>query len=81
MAAESPRDLGTASPESVGVSPERLRRLDAGLKRFVDEGRLAGVTALLSRRGKIVHAGSFGKRDSPGPATRYGATRSSRSRR
>ena len=64
VAAESPRDLGTASPESVGVSPERLRRLDAGLKRFVDEGRLAGVTALLSRRGKIVHAGSFGKRDS-----------------
>ena len=64
VAAESPRDLGTASPESVGVSPERLRRLDAGLKRFVDDGRLAGVTALLSRRGKIVHAGSFGKRDS-----------------
>jgi hypothetical protein len=37
-------DLATASPESVGVSSERLKRLDAALKRLVDEGRLAGLS-------------------------------------
>jgi CubicO group peptidase (beta-lactamase class C family) len=57
------RDLATATPESVGVSSERLRRLDAGLQRFVDEQRLAGVTSLLARHGKLVHSNSFGKKD------------------
>jgi CubicO group peptidase (beta-lactamase class C family) len=56
------RDLAKATPESVGVSTERLRRLDAGLKRFVDEGRLSGITTLLARRGKIVNVNSFGKK-------------------
>src|SRR5687767_15385876 len=57
------RDLAKATPESVGVSSERLRRLDAGLQRFVDENRLAGVTTLMARRGKIVHFNAFGKKD------------------
>jgi CubicO group peptidase (beta-lactamase class C family) len=56
------RDLATASPESVGVSAERLRRLDAGMQRFIDEGRLAGVTTLLARHGKIVNSSTFGKK-------------------
>jgi len=60
-AAENGRDLAKATPESVGLSSERLRRLDAGMKRFVDEGRLAGVTTLLSRRGKIANANLYGK--------------------
>ncbi len=60
--ADSARDLAKATPESVGVSTERLRRLDAGLKRFVDEGRVAGVTSLLARHGKIVNANAFGRR-------------------
>ena len=60
--ADNGRDLAKATPESVGVSSERLRRLDAGLKRFVDDGRLAGVTSLLARHGKIVNANSFGKK-------------------
>lgn len=50
LAAEGSRTLAKATPESVGVSSERLRRLDAGLRRFVDEHRLAGVTTLLARR-------------------------------
>ena len=70
--AENGRDLAKASPESVGVSSERLKRLDAGLQRFVEENRLAGVTTLLARRGKTVHASTFGKKDSrkPDPITR-----------
>ena len=70
--AENGRDLAKAPPESVGVSAERLKRLEAGLQRFVDENRLAGVTTLLARRGKIVHASAFGKKDvrKPDPVTR-----------
>jgi CubicO group peptidase (beta-lactamase class C family) len=61
-AVDNGRDLAKAAPESVGMSSERLRRLDAGMQRFVDEGRLAGVTTLLARHGKIVNANTFGKK-------------------
>jgi CubicO group peptidase (beta-lactamase class C family) len=72
LGAATNRDLAKAAPESVGVSTERLKRLDAGMQRFVDESRLAGVTTLLARRGKIVHTSTFGKRDirKPDPMTR-----------
>ena len=36
-------DLPTASPESEGLSAERLARLSAGMKEIVDSGRLAGA--------------------------------------
>ena len=57
------RDLATTSPESVGVSTERLKRLDAGMKGLVDEGKLAGVVTLMARHGKVVHFTAHGKRD------------------
>ena len=63
VAAENGRDLAKATPESVGVSSERLKRLDAGMQRFITEERLAGVTTLLARRGKIVNFNAYGKKD------------------
>ena len=63
LAAENGRDLGKAAPESVGVSSERLRRLDAGMQRFVDEKKLAGVTTLMARHGKIINFNAYGKKD------------------
>lgn len=70
--AENGRDLAKAPPESVGVSGERLKRLETGLQRFVDDNRLAGVTTLLARRGKTIHAFTTGKKDvrKPDPITR-----------
>jgi CubicO group peptidase (beta-lactamase class C family) len=65
--AENGRDLAKAAPESVGVSTERLKRLEAGLRAFVQENRLAGVTTLLARRGKTVHSFTAGKKDSRKP--------------
>jgi CubicO group peptidase (beta-lactamase class C family) len=62
-AAAAERDLGSATPESVGVSAERLQRLDAAMKRFVDDARLAGVVTMLARRGKIVDVNTFGRKD------------------
>ena len=62
-ALERVRDLASAPPESVGLSPDRLRRLDATMKRMVDEGRLAGAVTILTRHGKIAHVTVTGKRD------------------
>jgi CubicO group peptidase (beta-lactamase class C family) len=57
------RDLAVAAPESVGVSSERLRRLDAAMKRVVDEKRIAGIVTLLTRHGKIVDFNAVGQKD------------------
>ena len=57
------RDLAAAAPESVGVSTERLKRLDAGMKGLVDDKRLPGVVTLLARKGKVVHFTAHGKKD------------------
>lgn len=66
------RDLAVAPPESVGVSSERLKRLDAGMKGLVDDGRLAGVVTLMARKGKVVHFAAHGKKDlrQPDPIAR-----------
>lgn len=61
--AELARDLATSKPEDVGVSSERLQRLDAGMQAMVDDGKLAGVVTMLARHGKVVHANAVGKLD------------------
>ena len=62
-AAEGVRDLAMATPESVGISSDRLKRLDAAMKKWVDSGRIAGAVTMLTRRGKTVHATVNGKKD------------------
>jgi CubicO group peptidase (beta-lactamase class C family) len=51
------------SPEKAGFSSSRLERLDAAVQRYVDEGKVAGLVTLLSRRGQIFHAGCHGMAD------------------
>jgi CubicO group peptidase (beta-lactamase class C family) len=55
--------LPTATPSSVGMSAERLAKLDAQMKTFVDDGRLAGAVTMVSRHGKVVEFDANGKRD------------------
>ena len=57
------RDLGPATPESVGFSTERLRRLDAAMKRLADDKQVAGLVTLVERHGKIVHFNAAGLLD------------------
>jgi CubicO group peptidase (beta-lactamase class C family) len=61
-AEKSARDLAPASPESVGISSERLHRLDNAMKHLVDEKQVAGLVTLLERHGKIVDFNAFGLR-------------------
>ncbi len=49
------KSLAINTPGSAGFSPERLQRIDTLFRTFVDQHRIAGVTALIARRGKIVY--------------------------
>lgn len=51
----------TTSPEAVGFDGARLQRLDDYLASVVDKGRVAGVSALLARHGRIVGFRTWGQ--------------------
>lgn len=51
------------SPESVGMSSQRLGRIDTAMQRYVDDGTVRGISTMVMRKGKVVHAGQFGHRD------------------
>ena len=55
--------LTKATPESVGMSTERLNRIDAMCKEVVKDGDLPGVVVLVARKGKIVLHEAYGKAD------------------
>lgn len=56
----SPPVLQEAKPETVGMSSERLQRLDRVMQMYIDSGRQAGVAVLVARNGKIVHHKAYG---------------------
>lgn len=51
------------SPESVGMSSERLARIAPVMENFVQGNRLPGVMTLVQRKGKIIHFGQYGLQD------------------
>jgi len=55
--------LSMATPASVGISPERLNRIDAMCKESVKDGDLPGIVALVARNGKIVLHEAYGMAD------------------
>ncbi|MDP7693447.1 MAG: serine hydrolase domain-containing protein [Vicinamibacterales bacterium] len=61
--AELARDLEVINPAEVGISAERLERLDAGMQAMVDDGKLAGISTMLARHGKVVYTDTVGKLD------------------
>ena len=72
-AGQAPASLpSAASPEAVGFSSARLKRLDAAMQGFVDDGRVAGMTTILIRHGKVVAFNAYGRKslEDGGPMTR-----------
>jgi CubicO group peptidase (beta-lactamase class C family) len=61
--ASGPQALPTAKAENVGMSTERLNRLNDGMKSLVDQGRLAGAVTMVARHGKVIEFEATGKRD------------------
>jgi len=55
--------LKNAQPESVGMSSERLKRIDANMGEWLASGKLNGAVALIIRNGKIVYHKAFGYDD------------------
>lgn len=55
--------LKPASPESAGMSTERLSRIETMCQKAVSEGDIPGVVALVARHGKIVYHQAFGMAD------------------
>lgn len=56
--------LTEAAPESVGVSSERLARLDKMCAEAVQKGDLPGMVSMVVRNGKIVHWKAYGMANS-----------------
>jgi CubicO group peptidase (beta-lactamase class C family) len=67
-AAASAQSLRPGSPDSVGLSAERLERLSDALQAYVDDGKVAGSVTLVARRGRIAYFEAFGNRDAEASA-------------
>lgn len=51
------------SPESVGFSSDGLKAFQRTMRALVDDGKLAGVTTVVARHGKVVYADAYGVQD------------------
>jgi CubicO group peptidase (beta-lactamase class C family) len=59
MAAEIP----TGTPEEVGMSSERLQRINTVMQKHIDNGNIQGAVTIVARRGKMVHFETHGLMD------------------
>lgn len=56
-------DFPTASPQSQGLSKERLSRIRQVIQNEIDADRMPGAVVIVARQGKIVHADTIGFQD------------------
>ena len=54
---------GAKKPEEVGLSSERLNRIDTVLKADIEKGQIPGAVFLVARKGKIAYFKGFGMRN------------------
>ena len=55
--------ISLVRPETVGFSTAGLQTLTSEMHALVDQKKLAGLTTLVARHGKVVHFDSYGKAD------------------
>ena len=56
-------EIPVAEAESVGMSTERLGRIDTAMRRHIDAGDIQGAVTVVARRGKVVHFKAHGLMD------------------
>ncbi|MBE9604806.1 beta-lactamase family protein [Acetobacteraceae bacterium H6797] len=56
-------EIALTDPNSLGLCPKRLARIDAWRDKLVADGKFAGATTLVSRHGEVAHFGSSGLAD------------------
>jgi len=54
------RTIPVVAPEKVGMSSERLERLNKVMNDYVRQGKMPGAVTLIARRGKIAHFQTYG---------------------
>lgn len=52
--------LTTGTPQSAGISEERLKRIDAMFTEAISREEIPGAVALIARKGKIIYLKAFG---------------------
>jgi CubicO group peptidase (beta-lactamase class C family) len=57
------QSLSVVAPESVGLSTERLARIDRTFQELVDRGQIAGVSLLIARKGQVAYRRDLGYMD------------------
>ncbi|MCF7553056.1 serine hydrolase [Pseudonocardia sp. WMMC193] len=50
-------------PAELGFDAARLSRIDSHFAKYVDDGRLAGWSLAVARRGRLAHVAHYGRRD------------------
>ena len=50
-------------PEEVGLSSERLQRINDVVKSYIDSGQISGAVTMVSRKGRIAHFEAQGLMD------------------
>ncbi|MDH3418655.1 MAG: beta-lactamase family protein [Gammaproteobacteria bacterium] len=55
--------LPTAEPEAVGLSSERLTRIETLIERAIEQDAVAGAVALVARRGQVAYLRAIGMAD------------------
>ena len=56
-------EIPVGEAESVGMSTERLARIDTAMQRHIDAGDIQGAVTAVARRGKVVHFKAHGLMD------------------
>ena len=56
-------EIPVGDAESVGMSTERLARIDTAMQRHIDAGDIQGAVTAVARRGKVVHFKAHGLMD------------------
>ena len=55
--------LPSATPESLGMSGQRLARIGEAFKKEIDQGKLPGAVLVVARKGKVVYSEAVGFQD------------------
>ncbi|MBA7520950.1 hypothetical protein ES705_13050 [subsurface metagenome] len=59
----SKQNLVETKPEEVGMSTDRLKRIDKVMNEYIDRDWIPGAVVIIARHGEIVYHKSFGMRD------------------
>jgi CubicO group peptidase (beta-lactamase class C family) len=65
--AQTAPPLPQAAPETVGMSPQRLAKVGAALKKEVADGSFRGAVVMVARKGKLVYQEAVGMQSADAP--------------